>query len=107
MHLKGRTIVILTAGSRRKLSGLLLLMGVLSGCRPKSEPVTIGIQTSPAMALVMVAKDKLFFQEEGVDADLKEFTAGKFALQAFLGGSLDFAPNGRRGEPSLIPLSPK
>lgn len=86
--------MILTAGSRTKLSGMLLLVGVLSGCRPKSEPVTIGIQTSPAMALVMVAKDKLFFQEEGVDAELKEFTAGKFALQAFLGGSLDFAVAG-------------
>jgi NitT/TauT family transport system substrate-binding protein len=42
----------------------------------------------------MVAKDKEFFDQEGVDVELKEFTAGKFALQAFLGGSLDFAVAG-------------
>ncbi len=56
--------------------------------------VTIGIQTSPAMALVMVAKDEGFFAKEGLDVELKEFTAGKFALQAFLGGSLDFSISG-------------
>jgi NitT/TauT family transport system substrate-binding protein len=43
------------------------------------------------MALVMIADHEKFFSKEGVDVDLKEFTAGKFALQAFLGGSLDTA----------------
>ncbi len=62
---------------------------------PKALPhVTIGIQTSPAMALVMVAKDKGFFEKQGLDVEIKEFTAGKFALEAFLGGSLDFAVSG-------------
>lgn len=75
----------------------LLVLGV--ACTPKNERsnkrhVTVGIQVSPAMALVMVAKEKQFFDEEGLDVELKEFTAGKFALQAFLGGSLDFAVAG-------------
>jgi sulfonate transport system substrate-binding protein len=62
---------------------------------PKSvSKVTIGIQISPAMTLVMVAKDKDFFAAQGLDVELKEFTAGKFALQAFLGGSIDFAVSG-------------
>lgn len=65
-----------------------------SGCGKSSKHLTIGIQTSPAMAMVMVAKDKGFFEQEGIDVELKEFTAGKFALQAFLGGSLDFAVAG-------------
>lgn len=56
--------------------------------------VSVGIQVSPAMTLVMVAKDKDFFLQEGVDVEIKEFTAGKFALQAFLGGSVDFAISG-------------
>ena len=56
--------------------------------------VTLGIQTSPAMALVMVAKDKGFFAKEGLDVELKEFAAGKDALQAFLGNSLDFSVSG-------------
>lgn len=58
------------------------------------QMVTVGIQTSPAMALVMVAKDKGFFEQEGLNVEIQEFTAGKFALEAFLGGSLDFAISG-------------
>jgi NitT/TauT family transport system substrate-binding protein len=58
------------------------------------EHVTVGIQTSPAMALIMVAKDKGFFETQGLDVELKEFTAGKFALEAFLGGSLDYSVSG-------------
>lgn len=80
---------------------LLLLILIISGlavlfisCKTNKTHVTIGIQSSPAMALVMVAKDKQFFEQEGIDVELKEFTAGKFALQAFLGNSLDFAVAG-------------
>lgn len=58
------------------------------------QKVSIGIQTSPAMALVMVAKDKGFFEQQGLDVEIKEFTAGKFALEAFLGGSLDYSVSG-------------
>ncbi len=46
------------------------------------------------MVLVMVAEDEGFFDKAGVDVEIKEFTAGKFALQAFLGGSLDIAVSG-------------
>ena len=46
------------------------------------------------MTLVMVAKDAGLFNEAGVDVEIKEFTAGKFALQAFLGDSLDVAVSG-------------
>jgi len=63
--------------------------------QPKElQHVTVGIQTSPAMALVMIAKDKGFFEKQGLNVELKEFTAGKFALEAFLGGSLDFSISG-------------
>ena len=46
------------------------------------------------MALVMVAKDKGFFEQAGLDVEIKEFAAGKLALQALLGGSLDFSVSG-------------
>lgn len=59
-----------------------------------AKKVTIGIQTSPAMATVMVAKDKGMFAAEGLDVELQQFTAGKFALQAFVGKSLDFSVSG-------------
>lgn len=56
--------------------------------------VSIGIQVSPAMALPMLAKERGLFAAEGLDVELKPFTAGKFALQAFIGGSIDYAVSG-------------
>src|SRR5260221_1583874 len=56
--------------------------------------VKIGIQTSPAMGLVMTAKEAACFDVEGLDVELVPFTAGKFALQALLGGSLDYCVSG-------------
>jgi NitT/TauT family transport system substrate-binding protein len=56
--------------------------------------LTVGIQVSPAMGLIMVADKKGFFKANGLDVQIKEFTAGKFALQAFLGGSIDVAVSG-------------
>lgn len=86
------------------LLGLLILAVVLI-FKPQNQEeiqqptqslskISIGIQTSPAMALVMVAKDKGFFEKQGLDVEIKEFTAGKFALEAFLGGSLDYSVSG-------------
>ena len=55
-----------------------------------AKPLVVGYQTSPAMALIMVAEAKGYFDK----VQLKEFTAGKLALQAFLGGQLDVAVAG-------------
>src|SRR6266404_2023186 len=84
------------------LAFAVLIVLVVCSCSEKSLPttrkpvakVTMGIQVSPAMTLVMVAKDKGFFSDEGVEVEIKEFTAGKFALQAFLSGSIDYAVSG-------------
>jgi len=55
---------------------------------------TIGIQASPAMALIMVAKQAGCFDAAGIDVDLRPFAAGKFALHEFLNGQIDFAVAG-------------
>jgi NitT/TauT family transport system substrate-binding protein len=83
---------------------ILLFALFVAGCDPTDQQsvtpgdalskVSIGIQVSPAMTLVMVAKDKDFFTEEGLDVEIKEFTAGKFALQSFLSGAIDYAVSG-------------
>src|SRR4051812_29056070 len=82
---------------------LLLLAGSIVGgyfCtkRPPSGGgkihVKIGIQASPAMALIMTAKEQGLFEVEGLDVEVEPFTAGKFALQALLGGSLDYCVSG-------------
>lgn len=80
---------------------LLLVIGILAlGCSTDSDVAgelptrSIGIQVSPAMTLAMVAKDAGFFEQNGVNVELEEFTAGKFALQAFLSGGIDYAISG-------------
>jgi sulfonate transport system substrate-binding protein len=84
-------------------------LGGCGGDRPEGQPgasstiqptpvtltkISIGIQVSPAMSLVMVAKERNFFRNEGLDVELKQFTAGKFALQAFLAKGVDYAVAG-------------
>ncbi len=83
----------------KKLVSLALVIGITSSpglalAGQKLEKVTIGIQSSPAMALVMVAKEKNYFEKYGLDLELKEFTAGKLAFEAFLAGSLDYSISG-------------
>lgn len=51
--------------------------------------VRLGLSTQPSNGLLWVAVDKNFFKEEGLNVEVSEFTAGKLALQAMLGGSLD------------------
>ncbi len=70
------------------------IAGIGSKLNAPLQKVTVGFQPSPPMAILMVAKDKGFFEKEGLDVELKEFTAGKFALAAFFGGSLDFSISG-------------
>ncbi len=51
--------------------------------------VRLSLLTQPTMALVKVGLDKNFFESEGIKVEVSEFTAGKLALQALIGGSLD------------------
>ncbi|HZY38973.1 MAG TPA: NrtA/SsuA/CpmA family ABC transporter substrate-binding protein [Mucilaginibacter sp.] len=55
--------------------------------------INIGIQNSPSNALVIIAANKKFFDTSKVKVVVKEFSAGKLALQALLGqsGDLDVA----------------
>ncbi len=73
---------------------LVLIILSINLIKPKKDSLTVGLQTSPAMALLMVAKDKGFFEKNNLNVELKEFTAGKFALEAFLSGSLDMSVSG-------------
>lgn len=89
--LTGIIIAVILAG------GFILFKNKKSQTVNDNKPlkkITIGFQASPPMALLMVAKDKGFFEQHGLDVELKQFTAGKFALQAFLGGSLDYCVSG-------------
>ena len=60
----------------------------------EDKPIKLGLQVGPASTLLFVANDEGFFEQEGLNIELIEFTAGKFALQAFLAGSIDLAASG-------------
>ncbi len=68
---------------------------ILAGCASQPDSgnakATIGLQLTPASTLIQVADEKGFFKKNGVDVEIKEFTAGKLALQAMLGNSVDFS----------------
>lgn len=55
------------------------------------DTIRIGFQNTPASALVQVADEKGLFEKNGVTVKLEEFTAGKFALQAMLAGSVELS----------------
>jgi sulfonate transport system substrate-binding protein len=76
--------------------GLMFLTIVYSANKKENinPKVTIGMQTSPAMALPMVAKEMKYFEKNGVNVDIKDFAAGKDALTVFLSGSLDYSMSG-------------
>jgi NitT/TauT family transport system substrate-binding protein len=59
-----------------------------------AKGIKMGITPSPINGLVMVAKDEGFFEEEGLDVEFVEFSAGVYAMQAFLAGSLDATTSG-------------
>ena len=54
-----------------------------------TQELAIGIQNSPSNALVIIADKKGFFDSTKVKVNVKEFSAGKLALQALLGQSND------------------
>ena len=60
----------------------------------QAQKLKIGIQASPSTTLVIVADEKGFFKDENLNIELVEFSAGKFAFQAFLAKQLDFAAFG-------------
>ncbi len=72
----------------------IVLSVLLLGCitSPDANPkVTIALQLNPDSALVQIAQEKGFFAQNGLDVELKEFTAGKFAFQAMLANNSDLS----------------
>lgn len=54
-------------------------------------PVTIGVDQSPLLALVMIAEDQGFFSKQGADAKVKYYASGKLALNDMFSGEVQIA----------------
>ena len=70
-------------------TGILVLVASCNQNKRTGQELTVGIQNSPSNALVIIASDKGFFDTTKVKVVVKEFTAGKLALQALLGQAND------------------
>jgi len=55
------------------------------------EPITIGVEQSPLLALIMIAEDQGFFSKQGVDVTVKYYASGKLALNGMFSGEVELA----------------
>jgi ABC-type nitrate/sulfonate/bicarbonate transport system substrate-binding protein len=86
--------------TKKGIFGLLILLLVAGGAywylnvysKSTSKTVhqlTVGIQNSPSNSLIIIADRKGFFDTTKVKVTVKQFSAGKLALQALLGQAND------------------
>ncbi len=54
--------------------------------------IRLAISNELLDAIVLIARDKGFFEDEGVDIQVTEYASGKLALQAMFAGEVDIAP---------------
>ena len=80
------------------ISIILVVIGIsVGGCQKQPEKytgpvekITFGVETSILPSAVWVAENKGYFQEEGLDVEIKEFGSGRTALATMLNeGNLD------------------
>ncbi len=72
----------------------------ITGKSAELEKVTIGIQSNLLSSIVIVAKGRGYFEEEGLDVDLKKYPSGKLALLGMFADEVDISTAG--GIPVMI-----
>ena len=81
---------------KHAIAGLLgiVLIGLLAPVHAQTK-VTIGTARDPNLgAQIVIARDKGFFRDAGLDADIKYFPSGGDLMGAFVGGSISFGSAG-------------
>lgn len=67
-----------------------LIVGT-AGAAPALETVRLSQNLSPISGVTIVAKEKKFFEKHGLDVVVSNFTSGRLALEATIGGGADIA----------------
>jgi ABC-type nitrate/sulfonate/bicarbonate transport system substrate-binding protein len=57
----------------------LILFTRIRGFTGNKGPITIGVEQSPLLALIVIAEDRAFFSKQGVDVTVKHCASGKGA----------------------------
>jgi len=78
-----------------RLVGLGVLLGLMSAQATGQTKVVIGTAKDPNLgSQIIVARDKGFFREQGLDAEIKFFPTGGDLMSAFVGGSVQMGTAG-------------
>lgn len=72
------------------LAVMLFAVGYTTGI-PAQEKIRLAQNLSPISGVVIVAKQKKLFDKHGLDVTVSNFTSGRAALEAVLGGGADVA----------------
>jgi ABC-type nitrate/sulfonate/bicarbonate transport system substrate-binding protein len=84
---------------------LLAILGLVVRGEARSVTVAIPVQNMSVITFV-VAKEKGFYQEEGLDVDLVLMTAATVATAALIGGNVDFSAVSGAGLPPMLRGAP-
>lgn len=74
-----------------KLAVVLIVILFSSGVAAEKEKIRIGWVYAMANAPVIIAKEKGYFEEMGLDAEIRSFASGPIVHQALAAGELDMA----------------
>ncbi|MCW3125799.1 MAG: putative aliphatic sulfonates-binding protein [Bacteroidetes bacterium] len=69
---------------------LLAITLILSGCNNEKTKVTLALSKNPWNTIALVAADKGYFAEEGLDVTLNYQDAGRYCYDAVISQSADF-----------------
>ena len=69
----------------------LIFFAPVKGVTGNKGPITIGVEQSSLLALMMIAEDQGMFSKQGVDVAVKYYTTGKLALGGMFSGEVEFA----------------
>jgi ABC-type nitrate/sulfonate/bicarbonate transport system substrate-binding protein len=74
--------------------GLIIILGVkrnASTAPASPQKVNFGIHRGPHSSLIYLAIDQGFFRKNGIDATIREYEAGRLAVDALLAGDVDIS----------------
>ena len=69
----------------------VVLFAPTNGFTSNRESITIGVEQSPLLALIMIAEDQGFFSKQGVDVKVRYYASGKLTLNGMFAGEVDLA----------------
>ncbi len=78
-----------TQNCLRACLGVILIFALSACSEAPSNPLRVGLDTWPGFALLFIAQEKGFFEEQGVEVELVELSSSADVRRAFERGQID------------------